>query len=197
MPRSPRQDYEGAWQHAMNRGIDRNAVFRSDDDRHIFCDCLAVAMPRYGVQVHAYCLLGNHFHLLLFSESGRLSDAMRFLGGRFTQRINYRDSRDGPVFRGRFASVAVTSDAHLARASRYIHRNPVEAGLVAHPWEWPWSSARAYLGLARPPTWLRTDPILEMFGPNEPRQAYRDFLAAKIDEATRATYAQWGQTRRV
>jgi REP element-mobilizing transposase RayT len=97
MPRSPRQDYEGAWQHVMNRGIGRQAVFRSDEDRQIFYDCLAAAMPRYGVQVHTWCLLDNHFHLLLFSESGRLSDAMRLLGGRFTQRINYRDSRDGPI----------------------------------------------------------------------------------------------------
>jgi REP element-mobilizing transposase RayT len=202
MPRSLRKDYEGAWQHAMNRGIDRNVVFRSDDDRHIFCDCLAVAMPRHGVQVHAYCLLDNHFHLLLFSESGRLSDAMRFLSGRFTQRINYRDGRDGPIFRGRFASVAVESDAHLVRASRYIHRNPVEAGLVAEPWDWPWSSAGAYVGHARPPAWLRTDAILEMFGALRARQAYRDFLGAEIDAATRASYADWqvvpwGQARRV
>jgi REP element-mobilizing transposase RayT len=181
----------------MNRGIGRNVVFRSDDDRHIYCDCLAVAMPRYGVQVHAYCLFGNHFHLLLFSESGRLSDAMRFLSGRFTQRINYRDGRDGPIFRGRFASVAVASDAHLAQVSRYIHRNPVEAGLVAQPWDWPWSSARAYVGLAPPPAWLLTDVILEMFGPNRARQAYREFLGAEIDEATRGTYAKWGQTLRV
>jgi REP element-mobilizing transposase RayT len=95
MPRSPRQDHEGAWQHVMNRGIGRQAVFRSDDDRQIFYDCLAAAMPRYGVEIHAWCLLDNHFHLLLKSASGRLSDAMRFLGGRFTQRINYRDGRDG------------------------------------------------------------------------------------------------------
>jgi REP-associated tyrosine transposase len=174
----------------------------SDDDRHIFCDCLVVAMPRFGVQVHGYCLLGNHFHLLLFSESGRLSDAMRFLGGRFTQRINYRDTRDGPIFRGRFASVAIVSDAHLVRASRHIHRNPVEAGLVEEPWAWPWSSAPAYLGLARAPAWLRTDVILEMFGPSRPREAYRDFLRSEIDEETRASYADWkvvprGQTRRV
>ena len=114
----------------MNRGIDRNVIFRGDEDRRIFCDCLAVAMPRYDLQVHAYCLLGNHFHLLLFSESGPLRTRMRFLGGRFTQRIDYRDRRDGPMFRGRFASVAIECDAHLVGASRYVHRNPVEAGLV-------------------------------------------------------------------
>jgi putative transposase len=86
MPRSPRQDHEGAWQHVMNRGFDRKAVFRSDDDRQIFYDCLAAAMPRYGVQVHAWCLLDNHFHLLLLSERSRLSDAMRFLARKPTPR---------------------------------------------------------------------------------------------------------------
>jgi hypothetical protein len=89
---------------------------------------------------------------------------MRFLGGRFTQRINYRDARDGPIFRGRFTSVAVKSDAHLMQVSRYIHRNPVEAGMVAEPWQWPWSSAPAYLGLIRTPAWLHTEAILEMLG---------------------------------
>ena len=179
MPRSPRQDHEGAWQHVMNRGVDRQAVFRSDDDRQIFYDYLAAAMPRYGAHVHAWCVLDNHFHLLLFSASGRLSDAMRFLGGRFTQRINYRDGRDGPIFRGRFTSVAVKSDAHLVQASRYIHRNPVEAGLVAEPWDWPWSSAQAYLGLVRRPAWLHTEAILEMLGPGDARQSIASFFARR------------------
>ena len=106
-------------------------------------------MPRYDVQVHAWCLLDNHFICCCSAQQGRLSDAMRFLGGRFTQRINYRDGRDGPIFRGRFTSVAIESDAHLVGASRYIHRNPVEAGLVAEPWQWSWSSAQAYVGLMR------------------------------------------------
>jgi REP-associated tyrosine transposase len=200
MPRSPRQDHEGAWQHVMNRGLDRQAVFGSDDDRQIFYDCLAAAMPRYGVQLHAYCLLDNHFHLLLFSESGRLSDAMRFLGGRFTQRINYREGRDGPLFRGRFTSVPVKSDAHLVQASRYIHRNPVEAGLVAEPWLWAWSSAQAYLGLTRTPAWLHTEAILEMLGPQNARQRYRELLGEEIGVVEQAAYgevAAWGQTRRV
>ena len=200
MPRSLRQDHEGAWQHVMNRGIGRQAVFRSDDDRQIFYDCLAAAMPRHGVQVHAWCLLDNHFHLLLLSESGRLSDAMRFLGGRFTQRINYRDGRDGPIFRGRFTSVAIESDAHLMQVSRYIHRNPVEASLIAEPWQWPWSSAQAYLGLTQTPAWLHTEAILEMLGPSDARQKYREYLIEGTDAAMQAAYAKdvpRGQTRRV
>jgi REP element-mobilizing transposase RayT len=184
----------------MNRGIDRRAVFRSDDDRQIFYDCLAAAMPRYGVEVHAWCLLDNHFHLLLMSASGRLSDAMRLLGGCFTQRINYRDGRDGPIFRGRFTSVAVRSDAHLVQVSRYIHRNPVEAGLVAEPWQWPWSSAQAYLGLVRTPASLHTQAILEMLGPHDARRRYGELLGGETDAAMQAVHGEvvpWGQTRRV
>jgi hypothetical protein len=86
---------------------------------------------------------------MLFSEKGQLSDGMRFLSARFTQRINYRDNRDGPLFRGRFASVPIKDDAHLVCVSRYIHRNPVEAGLVREPTDWIWSSAGAYLGTTR------------------------------------------------
>jgi hypothetical protein len=86
--------------------------------------------------------------------------------------------------------VRIASDAHLALVSRYIHRNPVEAGLVTEPWHWPWSSARAYVGLVRTPGWLHTDAILEMFGPQVARQMYRDFLAEETDAATRASYAE-------
>jgi REP element-mobilizing transposase RayT len=187
----------------MNRGVDRAPIFRSDADRGIFLDSLEAAARRYGLQVHTYCLLGNHYHLMLFSEKGQLSDGMRFLSARFTQRINYRDSRDGPLFRGRFASVPIKDDAHLVCVSRYIHRNPVGAGLVREPQDWIWSSAGAYLGTARAPPWLRTDAILEMFG-TAARQEYRDFIAAEVDEPTRSSYRHWqiepqswGQTRRV
>jgi REP element-mobilizing transposase RayT len=202
MPRPRREDYEGAWQHVMNRGIDRASIFRSDADRTIFLDCLGAAVSRYALQVHGYCLMGNHFHLLILSERGALSDGMRFLSGRFTQRINYRDGRDGPLFRGRYSSVLVESDAHLVRVSRYIHRNPVEAGLVLAPEDWPWSSAGAYLGSSKGPGWLRTDAIMEMFGVAA-RQEYRSFLEAGVDEETRRSYADWirpvqgGQTRGV
>ena len=201
MPRPRREDYEGAWQHVMNRGTDHTLVFHRDADRRVFLECLEAAIDRYALQVHAYCLMGNHFHLLVLSEMGRLSDGMRFLSGRFTQRLNYRDKRDGPLFRGRFASVLIKSDAHLVCVSRYIHRNPVEAGLVNAPEDWPWSSVGAYLGINRGPSWLRTDAILEMFGMAAQRE-YRAFLAAGVDDATRASYEGWkleqgGQTRRV
>jgi len=191
MPRSPREDHEGAWHHVMNRGIARAAVFRSASDRSIFLESLTAAAERYGLQVHAYCLLDNHFHLLLLSERGLLSDGMRFLTARFTQRINYRDGRDGPIFRGRFRSIMIESDAHLVRVSRYIHRNPIEAALARSPEDWAWSSAAAYLGISEKPKWLETGAILEMFGAARARNEYKAFLEAEVDEATRKRYQDW------
>jgi hypothetical protein len=94
----------------------------------------------------------------------------------------------------------VKSDAHLVQASRYIHRNPVEAGLVAEPWQWPWSSAQAYLGLTRTPAWLNTDAILEMLGPHDARQKYHELLSEETSAAMQAVHGEVvprGQTRRV
>ena len=131
-------------------------------------------MPRYGVQIHPCCLLDNHFHLLLFSVG---SEAEAGCPGRdaglpvlavFTAADpTYRDGRNWPLFRRRFTSVAVEAMRSSFRASRNIHSNPVEAGLVAGPWQWPWSSAQASLGLTQTPAWLHTEAILEMLGPHE------------------------------
>jgi putative transposase len=113
-------DYAGAWHHVMNRGAGRRAVFRSDADREIFLECLIEAARRHQLEIHSYCLLDNHYHLLLRSLEGRLSQAMQCLSSRFTQRTNYKVATDGPLFRGRFASVAINSDAHLVQVLRYI-----------------------------------------------------------------------------
>jgi putative transposase len=184
----------------MNRGAGRRAVFRSDADRAIFLACLVAAARRHQLEIHAYCLLDNHYHLLLRSLYGRLSQAMQFLSSRFTQRINYKVATDGPLFRGRFASVAVESDAHLVQVLRYIHLNPVSAGLVTCAEAWPWSSAAAYASGDRP-DWLEIGPLLDMFGPTGARAAYRAYVQQGVDAATRDFYARlgwpWGQTRRV
>ncbi len=188
MPRKLREDYEGAWHHVMNRGIDRATVFSDNRDRSLFLELLGQAILRTAVEVHAYCLMGNHYHLLMYSREGRLSECMKWLSGRFTQRVNYRDGRDGPLFRGRFASVAIETDAQLVQVSRYIHLNPVEAGLVVDAAEWRWSSARAYLEGGDNVGWLQTSMLLDMFGPQAPRRTYRAFIAAGVDAETAERY---------
>ena len=190
MPRPRREDYPGAWHHVMNRGAGRAAIFTSDTDRLLFLDCLAEAAERFRLEVHGYCLLGNHYHLLLLSGAGELSEGMKHLSGKFTRMFNVRHGRDGPMFRSRFTSVPINTDGHLVQVSRYIHLNPVAAGLVQRPEHWPWSSAAAYLGPVPGPDWLRTNAILAMFGATDPRADYRAFLAAGVDATTAEFYAK-------
>jgi REP element-mobilizing transposase RayT len=176
MPRSPRTDFAGAWHHVMNRGAHRHEVFSATSDAVLFLDSLAEASARYEIEIHAYCLMGNHFHLLVQSRSGQLSECIRFAVGRFSRTKNKKDGSDGPLFRGRFTSRFVESEPHLVETSRYIHLNPVRAGLALMPQDWKWSSARAYLGLEPSPPWLITDEMLAMFGRLDSAAQYRDFL---------------------
>lgn len=188
MPRPPRRDYEGAWHHVMNRGAGRRRIFASDQERERFIGCLAEGCRRHAVEVHGYCLLGNHYHLLLRSRDGKLSAAMQWLSSRYTQSLNYDTRSDGSLFRGRFASVLIEDDDHLREASRYIHLNPVAAGLVERPELWPWSSAAAYLGLARRKDWLEIETVRGMFGPEEETRCYAEFVNDGADRQARLRY---------
>jgi putative transposase len=190
MPRPLRTDHEGAWHHVFNRGVARTGIFPNPGDRDMFLEILAEGTQRAGVEIHAYCLMTNHYYLLLRSNDGRLADAMKWFSGRFTQRINYRERRDGPLFRGRYMDVPIDTDAHLLQASRYVLRNPVAAGLASQPEAWPWSSAAAMLGMSSAPKWLVTGEILSMFGKRDPQGQFREFLKLDVDEATREFYAK-------
>ncbi len=173
----------------MNRGLERRGIFRSSRDSTKFLDLLSEASERFGVEFHAYCLMGNHYHLLLRTPEPNLPDTMRFIDGVYTQWFNRDCERDGPLLRGRYRSVLVQADRHLLAASRYVHLNPVEAGLARHPEEWQLSSYRAYLdpGFAQP--WLRTGFVLECFGPIGARARYREYVESGLDPETRAFYA--------
>jgi REP element-mobilizing transposase RayT len=192
MPRPLREDYAGAWHHVMNRGADHRDIFQHDADCEVFLDSLAKAAERAALEVHAYCLMTNHYHLLLRSLDGKQSSGMQFLAGRFTRLINVRTGRDGPLFRGRYASVSVESDAHLVQVCRYIHLNPVVAGLVSKAEAWRWSSAGVYSGLGRPQPWLKIDFILDLFGPGDAMSVYRDFMANGTDTGRRSSMRSWG-----
>ena len=192
MPRPPRTDFPGAWHHVMNRGADHRDIFQHDVDCDVFLDTLADAAERSALEVHAYCLMTNHFHLLVRSLEGNLSVGMKFLSGRFTRLIDLRVNRDGSLFRGRYTSVLIASDAHLVQTCRYIHLNPVVARMTPTADRWRWSSAAAYLGGGDPRSWLKADAILELFGPGDALAAYRSFIAAGIDSGTSDFYAAIG-----
>jgi putative transposase len=164
MPRTSRPNAPGSWHHVMNRGADRQDVFFADDDFHKFEWLLGDAMAAHCVEVHAYCLMTNHFHLLLHCPIAGLSEVMQSIQFRYAQWFNHRYDRDGPVFRGRFRSVLIQSNEQLAAAGRYVHRNPLDLLRREALAAYRWSSLGPYLGVRRPPDWLRTDELLAPFG---------------------------------
>jgi putative transposase len=163
MGRNPREDFEGAWHHVMNRGADHMTIFPSDDDRRLFLNEVHRAFTAHGLDLHGYCLMGTHFHLLARSAHGTLSAGLHQLSTRFSQQSNSRHGRDGPLFRARFRSKLIETDAQLISTLRYIHRNPVDAGLVEKAVAWPWSSAPAYCGRIVVPGWLVTSKLIEIW----------------------------------
>jgi REP element-mobilizing transposase RayT len=142
------------WFHVFNRGADRQDVFSADRDYLVFEELLAESVGRFSIEVHAYALMSNHFHLLLHCPEGRLSEAMQRICGRFGAAYNQRTKREGPVFTSRFKSVAVVSDAQLWQVGRYIHRNPLVIVPALGLRTYRWSSLSALIGAREMPPWL-------------------------------------------
>lgn len=173
MARRTRTDPAGGWHHVMNRGARHQAIYLDDRDRRGFLGLLEDLDRSYGVETHAYCLMGNHFHLLLHCPVGNLSEGMHHLGSRYAQRFNSRHEFDGPLFRDRFASKPIDSDGYLLQASRYIHRNPLDLAPAAELVAYPWSSYAAFLGHRHPPRWLHRSTLLDLVGDS---MRYRAFV---------------------
>lgn len=145
----------------MNRGAGRQVVFHTRHDGELFESLTGAESSRAGVEVHAYCLMPNHFHLLVHCPDGGLSTFMQQLAARFTRATNQRAGRDGALFRGRFHSIATDDPGYVQRLGRYIHRNPVDLTRVASIEAYRWSSLRAYLEPSIRPQWLRTDVLAD------------------------------------
>jgi len=164
MARKRRDDYPGAWHHVMHRGARRSPIFKLPADCQGFLDTLEDTCERSGLEVHAYSLMPNHYHLLLRSPLANLSQGMQHLNGTYTRWLNKRHRWDGPVFRGRFHSQLAHREDHLRVLIAYIHLNPFRAGLVPRLSSEAWTSHRAYLGKEDPPAWLHTDFFSDLFG---------------------------------
>lgn len=181
MSRPLRIEYPGAWYHVMNRGAGRQSICHNMEHRQLFLELLGEVSDRFSIEIHAFCLMDNHYHLMIHTPLGNLSPAMRHLNGVYTQRFNRLTARDGSLFRGRYKAILVEADSYALQLSRYIHLNPVEAGLVTEPARHSWSSYPAYIGSSHPVRpWLCTSFLLNMF--NGERESYRSFVEAGVDK---------------
>ncbi len=148
----------------MNRGVDHQPVFFADVDREEMGRRLADVHQRFGVATLAYCLMGNHLHLVLRAADGVLPDAMHHLTSIYSRHVNDRLGRDGPLFRGRYHSIPVETDDYLLWVARYVHRNPLEIVGVTSPGDYRWSSYRTYLGRRPCPAFLDRQPVMDLVG---------------------------------
>lgn len=154
MSRPLRIEYENAYYHVMNRGQARRTIFHGEEYYKAFLRTLAEAHTRFGLQIHAYCLMDNHYHLLVKTPEGNLQRAMRHVGSVYTQWYNRKRKTDGALFRGRYKAILVDQDEYLLHLSKYIHKNPYEADIVGRLEDYSWSSYRCYIGLQKPQSWL-------------------------------------------
>lgn len=183
MARPLRVEFPGAVYHVTTRGNRRQHIFQDDADRSAFLKVLESVVRRFHWVCHSYCLMGNHYHLMVETPEPNLSAGMRQLNGVYTQRSNRRHRTSGHMFQGRFGAVVIEKESHLLEVCRYVVLNPVRGGMVDHPRQWRWSAYRASAGLRSAPPLLTTDWILAQFGRRrqEAQRAYREFVREGLD----------------
>jgi putative transposase len=169
----------------MNRGRRGETVFQSKDDYQCFFDILHEAIELFSLRISACCLMTNHYHLLVQTPDGNLSRCMRHINGVYTQRYNSQYGYDGQLFRGRYKAILVGGDRYLLQLVRYIHNNPLRAGIVKSAEQYEWSSHRGYLSSAKKWGWLHKQFILSMFAKDSKHRlrAYRSFMAEDEDKS--------------
>ena len=184
MSRPLRIEFPNAWYHVMNRGRRHENVFHSPVDYHGFIKVLKEAIAEFGLQVSAYCLMPNHYHLLVKTPLGNLSRCMRHINGVYTQRYNKIHDSDGQLFRGRYKAVLIEDDRYLLEVMKYIHKNPVSALLVEKMKDYPWSSFCGYTSNAMKHEWLSKEYLLSMLDSRRTLQkkAYFNFMDEKVSE---------------
>jgi REP element-mobilizing transposase RayT len=182
MARPLRIQYPGALYHVTSRGNARHPIFRNDLDRKTFLEVLATVTEDSRWLCHGYCLMANHYHLIIETPEANLSSGMRQLNGVYTMRFNWRHRTVGHVFQGRFKAILIQRESHLLEVCRYLVLNPVRAQEVKKPEESTWSSYSGTAGLAKPHDCLTVDWVLGQFGKNRrlAEKAYRDFVRAGI-----------------
>jgi REP-associated tyrosine transposase len=178
MARPLRIEFEGAVYHVTSRGDGGEDIYLDDEDRDAWLEALGFACERMAWACYAYCLMSNHYHIVVETPQPNLSRGMRQLNGVYTQRFNRRHGRAGHVFQGRYKAILVDKESYLLEAIRYVVMNPVRARLVEEVAEWPWSSYAPTAGLSVGPSWLATDGLLSHFATTQgrARKRFREFV---------------------
>lgn len=184
MTRPIRIEFSGALYHVTARGNRRENIYDDDIDRNRFLKILGQVITDANWLCYAYCLMDNHYHLVIETPDGNLSKGMRQLNGVFTQTSNRRHARSGHLFQGRYKAILVDSDSYLMELTRYVVLNPVRVGIVDNPGAWPWSSYNAMIGEVATPPWLAKDRLLAQFAAQRKKavQHYIQFIAQGIGQ---------------
>ena len=170
MPRPLRVEFPGAFYHAFNRGVEKRQIFLDEKDFKFFLKLLGIVSNKLSAVIHAYCLMTNHYHLFIETPLGNLSQIMHYVNSLYAQYFNFKYSRVGSLFGGRYKSILVESDNYSLGLSRYIHLNPVKANLVERPENWQWSSYGAYIKEAKREDFLKTEFLMDFFPGNLDQQ---------------------------
>ncbi|MFQ3246330.1 MAG: putative transposase [Arenicella sp.] len=181
-------EYAGALYHVTSRGEGQEDIYEEDTDRRLFLSVLGDVCLSYNWVCHAYCLMSNHYHLvietpdanLLSKGMRQLTKGMRQLNGEYTRQFNKAHRRVGHVFQGRYKGIHFEKEWYLLELSRYVVLNPVRAFMVKDAIDWPWSNYRAIIGYEQAPSWLHSEWILSAFGSQKTKaiEAYKHFVSA-------------------
>jgi len=186
MARPLRIEFAGAVYHVTSRGNERKDIFRTDSDRRLFLDILQQVNVKYNWHCHAYCLMDNHYHIVIETPDGNLIKGMRQLNGVYTQAFNKRHDRVGHIFQGRYKAILIQKDSHLLEVCRYVVLNPVRALVVKRPETWQWSSYNPMIDKSSVHPCLTTEWVLGQFGRKKTTalKNYAEFVEAGIGKDT-------------
>jgi len=184
MGRAVRIEYPGALYHITSRGNERRKIFLDAEDRIKFLGLVQDYHDRHGILIHAYVLMDNHYHLILETPQGNLLKIMHGVNGGYTNYFNRRHRRVGHLLQGRYRAILVEKDRYLLSLSRYVHLNPVRAGLVERPEEYQWSSYRGYIGKEKGEDWIEYRWVISQFGEQRKRaeRRYKSYVEEGLRE---------------
>ena len=198
MPRKPRIFFTGAFYNVILLGNAGQNIFFEDKAQEYFCRLIKEGREKFEHRIHAFCLMANHVHLVIQVGETSLSRIIQNLSQRYTNSVNRRQKRTGHVFQGRYKAILIDAENYLLELVRYIHLNPVRAGIVKRAEDYPWTSLRAYLGKERLP-WLNTDWVLAHFGTRkrEAQKRFKDFIQEGMDEGHREEFHKGTKESRI